>query len=219
MHIKEAIISNIAVIKLINKSLGKSRYIVFLLINVLMPILLVLLYITNELLFHTKALLFMQAMFPLASVLNIVFSTKNFLDIDGNEIFNFKNNRKIFTIYLIMFLCKIINIFIFIFVLQIFTQSFHYEAVRIISASVFLFGLVNLSSVLFRSTSITLMICLLYVFCNMTLIEEVPQILFYASNNFISRQHIILVAFPLLSVGFIMIIISIIINKVYITYR
>lgn len=219
MYLKEYIISNIAIIRIINKSLGRARYLPFLLINVFMPILLIFLYITNEGSFHTKALLFMQSVFPLTSVLNIVFSTKNFLEMDGNEFFYCKSNRDIFVPHLLMFLYKIINIFIFIIILQAFTQSFNYESVRIICACIFLFGLVNFTSVIFKSTAITLLINLLYVFCNILFAEEIPKMLFYSSKDFIPKQYILSVATPLLSVGLIMTILSIIIKKVYFIFK
>lgn len=215
MYLKEYIISNISIISLINKSIGKARYISFLIINVFMPILLTFLYITNENSFQNKALLFMQVVFPFTAVLNIIFSTRNFLEMDGNEFFYCKSNKDIFVPHLIMFLCKIINIFIFIIVLQAFTQSFNYESVRIICACIFLFGLDNLASVIFKSTSITLLINLLYVFFNILFKNEIPKMFFYLSIDLIPKQYVLCVTIPLLSMGLIMTLLSIILKKCF----
>lgn len=150
------------------KNLKILFFIPLFIINVLIPFLNYIEYtqhgIGNEL--YMSILEYSQWLMPFVSVWWSLFALRDYIENDGNELlYVHKASQQFIDIFLLFFLC-ILNITVIFSVYTLLIPSMKYEYVRILSICIFYFGIMFFLSILTKSTTIALLVVILYTIAN-----------------------------------------------------
>ena len=197
-------ISKLNLQKLLLKNIGFLRFFPFIIINIIVP-LLILINLLNPKNLESNMLIITQYFLPLASVWLSLFAMKEFIEADGREIYYMAGKLNILKEILKLFIISVIDILIILIVSIIFVPDLSIEIVRIISACIFYFSLTYFVSMLGKSTSITLLILILYTLINVILKSHIIRFTRYCSTNIISYSDVLKLCLPLLIMSVILI--------------
>lgn len=198
------------------KNLGFLVAVPLIILNAIIPILNYLQYskdgISEEL--YVNILQYSQWFMPLLCVWWSVFVLRDYIEGEGNELLFTNQNRNKVADMFSLFLLSILNITVIFSVYTFLMPDMKYEYIKIISICVFYFGIVYCVSFITKSTTITLMLIILYTIANVywgNTIKASPLIYY-------SAEHLTLKIYfsnylPFLISGLILIFIGTIFNK------
>ncbi|MCI9111541.1 MAG: hypothetical protein HFJ99_03115 [Eubacterium sp.] len=205
-------VSKLNLQKLLLKNIGFLRFFPFIIINIIVP-LLILINLLNPKNLESNMLIITQYFLPLASAWLSLFAMKEFIEADGREIYYMAGKLNILKEILKLFIISVIDILIILIVCIIFVPALSIEIVRIVSACIFYFSLTYFVSMLGKSTSITLLILILYTLVNVILKSHIIRFPLYCSTNIISYSDVLKLCLPLLITSVILIIFGKIFEK------
>ena len=183
--------------KLLLKNIGFLRFFPFIIINIIVPFL-ILINLFNPKNLEANLLAIYQYFFPLTSVWLSLFAMKEFIEADGREIYYMAGKLNILKEVLKLFIISIIDVLIILIVSLIFVPDFAIEIARILSACIFYFSLTYFISMLSKSTSIALLILILYTLINVILKSHIISFPLYCSTNIITTGELLTLCLPLL---------------------
>lgn len=182
--------------KYLLKNIGILRFIPFLIINIIVP-LLILINLLNPKNLEANMLIITQYFLPFFSVWLSLFTMKEFIEADGREIYYMAGRINILKEVLKFFIISLLNVLIILAVSFIFVPVLVIETVRIVCACIFYFSLAYFVSMLSKSTSIVLLILILYTLVNVILKSHIIRFPLYCSTNIISYSDILKFCLPL----------------------
>lgn len=203
------------------KNLGGLRFVPLIVFNLVLPILIFMgyrKYGPSEL-FEMELLDLTQYFLPLFSIWWVVFVLREYLEVDGNELFYIGGRKIIFKELGLVYLVAMLNIMLLIVLCIILLPSFFPESVRIVSACVFYFGLTYCMAFLLKSVSMTLLILLLYTLLNFALSFNKLFFPLYMSRQLIEIDEWLTICFPLFALGIFLVIVGLWLNKRFLSYN
>ncbi len=202
------------------KSMGSLRFVppvIFDILLLVLPLKTYFNYGSGEKL-EQHLLLLTQFFMPLFSVWWVVFTLREYLESDGNELFFTGGKKVILKELLMVFLLAMGNILL-LFVIYFFLQpNFSIECARIISVCVFYFGLTYGIAFFVKSVSVILLSLLLYTLLNFTIPIQELVFPFYMSRQLLTIEDFIIVCLPLLLIGILLSVIGFCANKKLTSY-
>lgn len=197
-------VNNCKLLKYLLKNIGTLRFIPFIIINILVP-LLILINLLNPKNLEANMLIITQYFLPFFSVWLSLFTMKEFIEADGKEIYYMAGRINILKEIIKFFIISLLNILIILAVSFIFVPVLVIETIRIVCSCIFYFSLAYFVSMLSKSTSISLLILILYTLVNVILKSHIIRFPLYCSTNIISYNDILKVFLPLFIVSVILI--------------
>lgn len=188
------------------KSMGALRFVPLVVFDVLLLVLPAAYYFNNGagdgLQFHLMRLT--QFFMPLFSVWWVVFTMREYLESDGNELLYAGGNQTILKDLIVLFLLAMGNIAALFLFYSILIPEFTVESLRIVSACVFYFGLAYGLAFFVKSVLIVLLILMLYTLLNFTVALESLVFPFFMSRQLLTAGELLSACLPLLLAGLLM---------------
>lgn len=182
------------------KSMGALRFVPLVVFNGLLLILPIAYYYSNgandDLYFHLMQLT--QFFMPLFSVWWVVFTLREYLESDGNELFFAGGNRTVWKELAAVFLIAMGNIAALFIFYSFLIPEFTVESLRIVSACIFYFGLTYGLAFFVKSVLIILLILMLYTLLNFSVTVETLVFPFFMSRHPLTGSEIFTACLPLL---------------------
>lgn len=170
-------------------------------------------------LFEMELLDLTQYFLPLFSVWWVVFVLREYLEVDGNELFYIGGRKIVLKELGLVYLVAMLNIMLLIVLCVVLFPAFILESVRIVSVCTFYFGLTYCMAFLLKSVAMTLLILLLYTLLNFTLSFNELVFPLYMSRQLIKIDELLTICFPLFALGVFLVFVGLWLNKRFLSYN
>lgn len=212
---REYLNSFICILKFRIKSLKKTILVPIILVDLLFPILWLYIFIKknipDEWIDTTK--IFMFVIFPIASNYIGMFSMREYIEGEGNEIIYVYNRNCFILENFTFFFISLINIVIICTIFFLYLSALKLFTLWIIIICFFYFCLINFIYLLGNSIVLTIMVILIYTFINLMFRPNLEVAFFYSSAlGYNLSKEFIIVYFPIFIMSIILFILSIYIN-------
>ncbi len=197
------------------KSIGKLAFVPIIVVDIIIPIVNFYTYMQGgiqELRFNI--ILLAQNFIPFFSVWWIIFVLREYVESDGKELLYVNKSRSKFTDILYLYILYCINMFFIFIIYNLIIPKMIYECIRIFSISMFYFGITYSFIYLTNSTTLSLMLNLIYTIQNIVNIKTPKYPFYYDVNcNNLELDMYFKHYFPLLITGVVFLIIGFKLNK------